>query len=167
MILKIYKDEAPVLHKRSNDVKEITQSILKLIADMKETMYAAPGVGLAAPQVGKNIKLIVIDPDPEKKGFRAFINPKIVSQKGPMLTGLEGCLSVSKWEAFVDRYKTITVNYLDISGEKITETFENFPARVIQHEMDHLAGTLFIERAKDGKLYSKEEVAKMLEENKL
>lgn len=130
-------------------------------------MYKAPGVGLAAPQIGKNIRLIVIDPSPDRNNFRAFINPKLVSQKGPMQNGLEGCLSVSKWEGFVERYKTVTLAYQDVDGEKHQETFEDFPARVIQHEMDHLSGVLFIEKVQDGKLYTKEEVRKMLDENKL
>ena len=167
MILKIYQDKAPVLHKRAQDVAAITPEILKLIEDMKETMYEAPGVGLAAPQIGKSIRLIVIDPSTEKRSFQAMINPKIVSQQGPMLNGLEGCLSVSKWEAFVERYKTVTVEYTDMHGTRKKETFTDFPARVVQHEMDHLSGVLFTEKAKDGKVYTKKEVQKMLEENKL
>jgi peptide deformylase len=167
MILKIYQDDAPVLHKRSVEIKNITPELKRLIEDMKETMYAAPGVGLAAPQVGQSIRLIVTDPSKERNDFRAFINPKIVSQKGPMLEGLEGCLSVSKWEGFVERFKIVTVSYRDVNGEHRKEIFEDFPARVVQHELDHLNGILFTERVKDGKLYTKQEIQKMLEENRL
>jgi len=167
MILKIHKDEDPVLHKRSAEIKQITADIVQLAEDMKETMYQAPGVGLAAPQVGKNLRLIVIDHSQEKIYFLVFINPKIISQKGPLIDGLEGCLSVSKWEGFVERYKTITLSYQNLAGEKKKETFEDFPARVIQHEIDHLNGLLFTAKVKDGRLYTKEQIAKMLEENKL
>ena len=151
MILKILQDDAPVLHKKAADVKDITPELRALIEDMRETMYAAPGVGLAAPQVGKSIKLIVIDPTPEKNGFQVFIDPKIVSQQGPLLNGLEGCLSVSKYEGFVERYSRIVLEYLDSSGARKKEEYTDFPARVIQHEMDHLNGILLIDHFKGKK----------------
>ncbi len=127
---------------------------------MKETMYNASGVGLAAPQIGKSIRLFVIDATPfalneeltseEKEVLRnfnrVFINAKIISEEGEEWGFEEGCLSIPQIHEEVFRKKTITIEYFDENFEKHTETLNGLPARIFQHEYDHIEGILFTDK---------------------
>lgn len=146
-ILKIYQYPAPVLREETKEVTEFDDNLAKLVADMGETMYDAPGIGLAAPQIGESLKLIVVDitKDPEdKKQFMVMVNPKITDHEGKQLDE-EGCLSVPELSANVQRYKKITVSYQDLEGKGHELTTEDRFAVVLQHEIDHLNGILFID----------------------
>jgi len=158
-LLKILTFPNPVLRKKCRSIKKVDAEIKKLIDDMIDTMHAAPGVGLAAPQVGKNIKLIVVDIG---KGAFPVINPKIVKKNKALQTFEEGCLCLPGIVAPVERYSQITVKGLDRNGQPATIEAEAFLATVLQHEIDHLDGIVFIDRVKDKSLIR--EVSK--EENK-
>ena len=147
-ILDISVYPAPVLKKIAEKITRIDDEIRQLADDMLETMYQAPGVGLAAPQVGCSIALIVADPvtdDNAPPEPMVLINPEIISAAGET-SMVEGCLSVPDYSAEVSRYKKIVVKAQTLSEEDIEMTLEDFPAIVIQHEIDHLNGTLFIDR---------------------
>ncbi len=137
----------PVLRETCAPIENIDGEILKLIDDMAETMYEAPGIGLAANQVGRPIRLVVIDlQKPEiQNGLIVLINPKIVSGSGS-ITFEEGCLSVPEFFSNVKRFEEVTVHALDISGKKMEITASGLLAVVFQHEIDHLEGKLFIDR---------------------
>ena len=146
-ILDINVYPAPVLERVADKITRIDDEIKQLAEDMLETMYQAPGVGLAAPQIGRSIALIVADPatndgPPEPI---VLINPKIISSTGET-SMVEGCLSVPNYSAEVTRYKKIVVKAVTLNQDEIELTLEDFPATVIQHEIDHLLGTLFIDR---------------------
>ncbi|MCP4023768.1 MAG: peptide deformylase [Desulfobacteraceae bacterium] len=152
-ILDILRYPEKSLLKPSKEVEKIDDKIKALINDMGETMFDAPGVGLAAPQVGVNKKIIVYDPhapDPEhegeKKEFTALINPKIIASSGSIVSEDEACLSVSEYSADVKRFKNVTVTALDIDGKKLEFDAEDILAVIMQHEIDHLDGVLFIDR---------------------
>ena len=138
--------EAP-LHERAEDVGEITPEIQKLIDDMIETMYAAPGIGLAAPQVGVSLRIFVIDLSVGRKAsdLMVFVNPEFLELDGMQLEE-EGCLSVPGFNATVARPTRAVVRGLDRSGELRTVEGTDLLARAFQHEMDHLDGTLFVDR---------------------
>jgi len=146
-ILNIYTQGHPILKKKAKAVSKVTPAHLKLIKGMIETMKAAPGIGLAAPQVGVSERIIVID---NEKQIVCLINPKIVSKSGKQ-TFIEGCLSVPGLEAPVERYASIRVKALDKTGKPVTIDAEGLFAVIIQHETDHLDGVLFIDRVKDPK----------------
>lgn len=149
MILDILKYPDPRLAMTSETVAEITSEIRQLAEDMLETMYAAEGVGLAAPQVGKRIRMLVMDPHHQDGGRhpRVFINPMLTPEGEAIISTSEGCLSVPlNYRADVPRAKTVHVRALDLNGNAIDEKLEGFPAIVIQHEVDHLEGTLFIDK---------------------
>ena len=136
------------LLKPTKPVENIDGAIQKLIDDMAATMYAAPGVGLAAIQVGCDQSLLVYDiaaPE-EGRSLQVLINPRIVSSSGEVISENEGCLSVPEYRADVKRATQIVVEGLDREGNVITIEAEGFPAIVLQHEIDHLNGTLFIDR---------------------
>jgi len=139
--IKIYG--APILREKSKPVKKITPEILNLVQDMTETMYATSGIGLAAPQVGVSKRIIIADGGEE--GVIALINPKIVDEEGEAIAE-EGCLSLPDIYAKVKRSSQVTVEALDLDGEQIKITKKNLIARVLQHEIDHLEGVLFIDR---------------------
>ncbi len=127
--------------------------IKKLIADMGETMFAAPGVGLAAPQTGANKRIIVYDsnaanPDNDDsiQEFTALINPEIIAASGSIVSEKEACLSVSDYSADVKRYEKVTVRAFNIEGKKLEFDAEGVLAIIMQHEIDHLDGILFIDR---------------------
>jgi len=145
-LLKIRIDEDPILRKKAKDVKSFDPSIKKLIDDMVETMYDAPGVGLAAPQVGVSKKIVIIDPD-DGQGLQVLVNPKIIKIEGEEEEGLEGCLSVPGIYGMVKRQLSITVKALNRKGKGITIDVTGFRARVIQHEVDHLNGIIFTDKA--------------------
>jgi peptide deformylase len=137
----------PVLKEQAKPVTEFGKELEELVADMGETMYAAPGVGLAAPQIGIPLQLAVIDitRKSEEKQLIVLVNPRIIRGEGEE-TEEEGCLSVRDYAAKVKRYKKIWVEAQDIQGNPLNFEAEDFFARVIQHELDHLNGTLFIHR---------------------
>lgn len=149
MLLEIIKYPDPRLARKSEEVTEVTDEIKALVENMLETMYEAEGVGLAAPQVGRNLRLIVMDPfhhDGERKP-RAFLNP-VLEYSGEIITSEnEGCLSVPlNYRADVPRYSTVRLMARDLAGNEVDEILEGFPAIVVQHETDHLDGTLFIDK---------------------
>lgn len=156
MILPIYIYGQPVLRKQAEDIPLDYPNLNQLIQDMFETMDASDGVGLAAPQIGKPIRVVVIDLNvlkddfPEYENFRrAFINPHILEYDDTETETLEeGCLSVPGIHESVTRPTRIHVQYLDEKLEAHDEWVEGYLARVMQHEFDHLEGTMFVDRVK-------------------
>ena len=149
MIRPILIHPDPRLKKLCDSVAEITPEIGKLAEDMLETMYDAPGVGLAAPQVGRNIRMLVMDPTVQKdeKNPRVLINPVLTLSGEEVVSEQEGCLSVPmNYRADVKRMSKVHLSAKDLDGNVIEEDLEEFPAIVIQHEFDHLDGVLFIDR---------------------
>jgi peptide deformylase len=165
MILPIVQAGEPVLRKharplRANEIR--SREIQNLIADMKETMYAAPGVGLAAPQIGRGIQLAVIedrleymkDWTPEQLAarerqpvpFHAIINPKLSPAGDEQVEFFEGCLSVNGLMALVPRWRRVRVECVDETGEHKTIEASGWYARILQHEIDHLLGNLYLDR---------------------
>lgn len=141
----IREEQDPILRKISKEVKEVTPRIKELISDMYDTMYHANGVGLAAPQVGILKRVIVVDIGTEEKDPHVFINPVITEASGSC-NGTEGCLSVPGVYGFVDRPEKITVEYQDAEGNKQILEAQDYFARAICHEVDHLNGILFIDK---------------------
>jgi peptide deformylase len=160
MILPIVAYGDPVLRKKSEEISKEYPNLQELIANMKETMYNASGVGLAAPQIGKAIRLFIIDASPFAddddltkeenevlKNFnRVFINPKIIKEEGDEWSFNEGCLSIPEIREDVWRQPTITIEYQDEQFEKHTEILSGLAARIFQHEYDHIEGVLFTDR---------------------
>ena len=132
------------LHTVAKPIAEVNNDVRKLVDDMKETMYAAPGIGLAATQVDQHIQLIIVDTSKEQNNLQVFINPKIVAKNG-LKDYEEGCLSVPGVYETVTRAETITVEALDGQGKKFKCQAEGLLAVCIQHEMDHLLGKVFVE----------------------
>ncbi len=155
----------PILRQQAQKVSTFDDSLQNLVSDMVETMYDAPGVGLAAPQIGESIQLIVVDitkEEAEEQESMVMVNPEITEREGDQVDE-EGCLSVLDLTASVKRSKKITVCYQDINGENQELTVEDRFAIVLQHEIDHLHGVLFIDHLSSLKraLYKKK-VKKML-----
>ena len=160
MILPIVAYGDPVLRKVAVAIDATYPDLEKLIANMKETMYNASGVGLAAPQIGKAIRLFLIDASPFSedddlseeertllKSFnRVFINPKILEEEGEEWIFNEGCLSIPDVREDVSRQPKITIEYQDENFTLHTETLEGLAARVFQHEYDHIEGILFTDK---------------------
>jgi peptide deformylase len=160
MILPIRAFGDPVLKKVAKDIEKGHPGLSELIADMYETMYEASGVGLAAPQIGKSIRLFIVDASPfaedeeleqEERDFlktfkRVFINPYIVEEDGEPWPFEEGCLSIPGIREEVKRQETIVLQWQDENFKEHEEEFSGFAARVIQHEHDHLDGKLFIDK---------------------
>ena len=160
MILPIVAYGDPVLRKVADAIDAAYPDLEKLITNMKETMYNASGVGLAAPQIGKAIRLFLIDASPfaedddlseeERtvlKSFnRVFINPKILEEEGEEWIFNEGCLSIPDVREDVSRQPKITIEYQDENFTVHTETLEGLAARVFQHEYDHIEGILFTDK---------------------
>lgn len=143
-ILDIKKAGDEVLKQQAEPVVKIDRKIKQLLDNMADTMYSADGVGLAAPQVGVSLRVIVVDIG---EGLVELINPVIISQED-LEIGTEGCLSVPGVFGEVERYAQVTVEGLNRHGKTVTITGTGFFARALQHEIDHLEGVLFIERAK-------------------
>lgn len=143
-LLKIVKAGAPILKETASSVKTITKNTKRLLNDMAETMYEAEGVGLAAPQIGKSLQMIVLD---DGNGLIELINPELLEASEELQDGPEGCLSVPGYYGDVKRSQRIKVRALNRHGKVIVYEPEGFLARIFQHEMDHLVGTLFIEKA--------------------
>ena len=161
MILPIVAYGDPILKMVAEEIPENSLELTQLIADMFETMYLAKGVGLAAPQIGKSIRLFIVDgapfadeegeePDPKAVGIesfkKVFINPIIEEQSGDVWAFQEGCLSIPKIRENVHRKETILVSYFDENWLFHEERFDGYAARIIQHEYDHLEGVLFIDK---------------------
>ena len=134
----------PRLHTVAKPIKAVNADIQRLIADMSDTMYAAPGIGLAATQVDQHIQLIIIDTSKEQNNLQVFINPKITAKNGEQ-DYEEGCLSVPGIYETVTRAEYITVEALDANGKAFKLKAEGLLAVCIQHEMDHLLGKVFVE----------------------
>lgn len=164
MILDIVQAGAPVLREKARKLSRdeiLSAEIQDLIRDMRETMHDAPGVGLAAPQVGKNLSLCVIEDRPqyllalppekvkamqrEPVPFHVLINPKLVG-RGETVIESEGCLSVNGYGAKVPRHSEVYVEALNEKAEPVKIQAKGWYARILQHEIDHLAGNLYIDR---------------------
>lgn len=139
----------PRLRARSAPVQEVTEAIRELAQDMIEVMYDEPGIGLAAPQVGEAIRLVVMDTAWNEEGGErnpvVMVNPEILSREGN-ITWTEGCLSVPDFQSEVERAAKVRVRYFDLDGKQIEEEVEELRAVCFQHEVDHLDGILFIDR---------------------
>jgi peptide deformylase len=146
-ILNILKEPDPILRKKSTPVSAVDKSIKKLLNDMLETMYAAPGIGLAAAQVGVLKRLVVIDlaKDGEKKSPIFFVNPVITWKSDILEKKEEGCLSIPDYFAEIKRPNACHVKYLDQHGKEKQLKAEGLLATCIQHEIDHCDGILFID----------------------
>ena len=143
-VLTVRKYGDPILRRRAEPVGEVTPEIRAILRDMIDTMYREVGVGLAAPQVGISLRLMVID-DEKGRGPRALVNPEIVDQGGRVVAE-EGCLSIPGIFAPVARAEWVRLEAQDEEGQPVTVETKGLYARVIQHEMDHLDGVLFIDR---------------------
>jgi peptide deformylase len=148
MIYPIVVYGNPVLKKRAVDIKKGEIDVIQLADDMYETMAGAEGIGLAAPQIGKGLRMFVIDStkmeDPEVGEFKQiFINPVILKQEGDEWAFEEGCLSIPEIREEVFRQETLTIKYLDENWQAHEQSFDGLKARIIQHEYDHIEGILF------------------------
>lgn len=139
----------PILRADNADVPEITDELRELVRDMVETMYEKDGVGLAAPQVGENIRLITVDPTgpKERRELLVLFNPEITERGADTVESSEGCLSVPGFTGQVDRCETLTVTGLNEKGEEVCINAEGYLAVILQHEIDHLEGTLILDYA--------------------
>ena len=153
-LLEIVLEGDPRLRQKATRIRAVDASLRRLAADMRETMLEAPGVGLAAPQVGITRRLIVVhvpagynDEDGPELDL-ALVNPEIVKAQGRVV-GQEGCLSIPGWVADVPRHEAITVKAMDLDNRDVRLKLRGFHARVVQHEIDHLDGVLFVDRIED------------------
>jgi len=156
-LLPILHYPDPRLHKKAAKVTTVDAGIRQLAADMAETMYAAPGIGLAATQVDQHIRLIVIDVSEDKSGLMTFINPELLETSGEC-EGEEGCLSVPGIYETVRRFDHVKVRALGLDGKPFELEADGLLAVCIQHEMDHLEGKVFVEylsRLKQTRIKSK------------
>lgn len=148
--LKIYEYPDPVLKQKAAPVEKVDDGLRRLLDDMLETMYAAAGVGLAAPQVGVLKRVIVIDTHDEEEGEAPrplfLVNPEIVARSEEKICHEEGCLSVPDQHAEVMRFAEVRVRYLDYHGEAREVAADGLLAIALQHEIDHLDGILYIDR---------------------
>lgn len=155
MILPIYTFGQPVLKKKGLAIDKNYEALDELISNMYETMYAAKGVGLAAPQIGLNIRLFIVDTiqimeeGKEDAGIKkAFINAQILEESGDLWAYEEGCLSIPNVRGEVERQPMVKIRYEDEQFVEHIESYEGINARVIQHEYDHIEGILFTEKLK-------------------
>ncbi len=164
-LLRIYTFPEPVLMEKARKINEVTDEIRRLAADMAETMYDGNGVGLAAPQVGESIRLVVLDvtgPE-ERKGLMTLINPVIVQREG-QVDSEEGCLSLPSLSGKVTRSEKVTVNAKDLDGNEQNIEAEGLLAICLQHELDHLDGVLLLNRLSRLKRTMYEKKAKKIKE---
>ena len=152
MKLPVYLYGHPVLRGTSEDIEPDYPDLKKLVADMFETMYASEGVGLAAPQIGRNDRIVVIDASPVAENFpecdgwkKVLINPEIEILDGEKISRSEGCLSLPGISEDVKRVEHIHLRWLDEDMQPHQEEISGFLARIVQHECDHLEGRLFID----------------------
>ncbi len=154
-VREIYVIDHPVLRRKAKKVAKVTAETRQLIDDMLETMRAAPGVGLAAPQVGVSERVLVVEyaedeasdngDEPAKKLY-TLVNPEIVWASEEMVEGTEGCLSIPGWVGDVMRHEAVAMKGLNRAGQKIKINAKGWLARIFQHEIDHLDGILYIDR---------------------
>lgn len=158
-VREIIFPDNPILRRKANKVKTFDDHLKKLIDDMVETMQAANGVGLAAPQIALSQRVIVVrlpdsEHDREEYGedagvLHVLINPEIARASDEMETGIEGCLSIPGYLGEVKRHSAVTIKAQNATGKKIRIKAQGWLARVFQHEIDHLDGVLFIDKASD------------------
>jgi peptide deformylase len=156
MILPIVAYGDPVLKKKAEEIDEDYPDLKKLIDNMWETMYNAKGVGLAAPQIGRSIRLFIVDATPVAEGEdgdpscedfkRVFINPIILEEEGKEWSYEEGCLSIPNIREEVLRKPNLKIEYFDENWDLYEEELDGFAARVVQHEYDHIEGKLFLDK---------------------
>jgi peptide deformylase len=152
MVRPIRKIGDPVLRKRAAKVDKITKDVQKLIDDMVETMRAAHGQGLAAPQIGVSLRVAVVetvkdlDDGKQEKQLVALVNPEVVKASEDQWQHAEGCLSIPGWRGDVERPYQITVKAIDRSGERVRFSADGMFARAIQHEIDHLDGVFYTDK---------------------
>ncbi len=154
MILPIVAFGAPILREKSKNIDKDYSNLAELLANMYETMYSASGVGLAAPQINKAIRIFIIDTTPfsdeeestEKPIKQVFINPKMIEEKGQEWLFNEGCLSIPEIREDISRKAEIEIEFFDENFQKHSKKFDGVTARVIQHEYDHLEGILFTDK---------------------
>lgn len=142
-VREILKVEHPTLRQRAKKVPRVDASIVRLLDDLAETMYAAPGAGLAAPQIGVPLRAFVVRG--EDSQHYALVNPEIVKSEGSQ-TDYEGCLSIPGWVGEVERAEHVVVKGQNRKGKEVRVKAEGFTARAFQHELDHLDGVLFTDR---------------------
>lgn len=173
-MLEIQKLNSPILRKKTRKVTEFNRELQTLIDNMIETMREAQGVGLAGPQVDEQLRLTVIEtlPDRDEEGEEiegsrdlfVLVNPEIVWESDEMVSGIEGCLSIPGFVGEVDRHKSIRVKAQDRKGKKLRLRFNGWTARIVQHEVDHLDGVLYIDKLTDPEnFWSEEEFMEMQE----
>ena len=143
-VLSVRKYGDPVLRRRARAVESVTPELRTIVADMVDTMYDEVGLGLAAPQIGVSLRLMVVA-DAESREARALISP-VITEQGGEVTAEEGCLSIPGVFAPVKRAEWVRLEAQDPEGKAVTLTARGLRARVFQHEMDHLDGVLFIDR---------------------
>lgn len=164
--LKICKFGEDVLQLKAKDITNIDEKIVRLAEAMRKTMYTANGIGLAAPQVGESIRLAVVDisfgENPDE--FMVLINPEIIGAEG-IEAGNEGCLSVPGISLPVNRKTSVHLKAIDLQGNEIDREFEGLKARVIQHEVDHMNGTLILDRVSSLKRQFAKKEIKRLQKN--
>lgn len=149
-VLKLYTYPDEVLRKQCRKVEKVDDEIRRFLDDMLETMYADKGVGLAAPQVGSDKRVIVIDPNPSDEDLSArrpmyLVNPEIIWKSEETVIFCEGCLSLPNQSADVERHEKVRVRYVDYNGNEQEILADDFLAIILQHEIDHLDGILYID----------------------
>ncbi|HPU50094.1 MAG TPA: peptide deformylase [Burkholderiaceae bacterium] len=144
-VLPILKFPDPRLHTVAKPVEVFDDALRRLVSDMAETMYAAPGIGLAATQVDVHVRVIVIDISETKDQLKVFINPELVSASNERTLGEEGCLSVPGFYENVERPERVRVRARDEHGKEFELDAEGLMAVCVQHEMDHLKGRVFVQ----------------------
>jgi len=143
-ILSVRKYGDPLLRRRARPVDQVTPELRTMIANMTDTMYDEVGIGLAAPQVGHSVRLLVVG-DEEGRGVQALVNP-VITESGGTVTAEEGCLSLPGIFADVTRAQWVKLEARDLEGQPVAITARGLRSRVFQHEVDHLDGVLFIDR---------------------
>lgn len=150
--LKIITGEKnPILRAVSEPVKKFDAGLRRFAKDLKDTMIAADGLGIAAPQVGKNIRVFIValNHKSENEVIVPMINPQITAHSAEVEVAEEGCLSVPGKYGNVERFKSVTVEFFDLGGERQVFELRGLNARVVQHETDHINGVLFVDRVKE------------------
>jgi peptide deformylase len=143
-VLKVRRYGDPVLRRRAEPIATVTPEIRRLADDMIETMYDEVGIGLAAPQIGASVRLLVVG-DEEGRGAQVLVNP-VITEQGGTVTAEEGCLSLPGFFAPVTRAQWVKLEARDLEGNPVSLTARGLRSRVFQHEIDHLDGVLFIDR---------------------
>ncbi len=159
----------PILRRRSQKITHFDGALARLVDDIVETVQAANGVGLAAPQIGVSRRLIIVEmPDSEDyphPGERwVMCNPEIVKASRETTVGQEGCLSIAGYVGMVERAKAVTVRGQDIKGRKVRVKADDYLARAFQHEIDHLNGVLYVDLAQKGSIMTVEEYDELIRE---